>query len=258
VLAKTSTKLALAAQRVDQAIEVFVRALSFTRSFIYPYQAERVGPLWVVRDGPRKQASDYRREEWIAHRIDAVEVDRIARKETRGRFCICAMRTNDEPDGPIRDAYRAIGYRLGSTESLMVHCLKRIPRLPEPFPVERVRTQDVADRLSNAARHRQVHAAHFGPDSPLRQYVALDNGKPIGWARSVVVGDSTWVSSMYVHPKYRRRGIGKSILGRMLRDDRAYGAMRSVLLASHAGAMLYPHVGYELIGELLLYTPKKC
>ena len=62
---------------------------------------------------------------------------------------------------------------------------------------------------------------------------------------------------MYVNPRYRRRGIGRSMLAKMLRDDRAAGLRQSVLTASHTGAMLYPVVGYELIGELLLFTPKK-
>jgi hypothetical protein len=44
----------------------------------------------------------------------------------------------------------------------------------------------------------------------------------------------------------------------MLRDDRGHGSTCSVLLASHAGALLYPKypkVGHEMIGLLLLFTP---
>jgi predicted acetyltransferase len=70
-------------------------------------------------------------------------------------------------------------------------------------------------------------------------------------------GRAAWVSNMFVEPDYRRRGIGRSMLARMLRDDRGRGATRSVLLASHTGAMLYPHVGYETLGELLCYTPRR-
>ena len=67
--------------------------------------------------------------------------------------------------------------------------------------------------------------------------------------RSVAVDDATWVSNRYVEPKYRCRGIGRSLLARMLRDDRARGATALILLSSHAGALLYPAVGYEQIGE---------
>ena len=62
---------------------------------------------------------------------------------------------------------------------------------------------------------------------------------------------------MYVVPSFRRRGIGRALLCRMLRDDRDGGAKMAVLLASHTGAKLYPVVGYEQIGTLLLFTPSK-
>jgi hypothetical protein len=42
-----------------------------------------------------------------------------------------------------------------------------------------------------------------------------------------------------------------------LRDDRARGAECSVLTASHTGALLYPRVGYERIGALFMFAPKK-
>jgi hypothetical protein len=43
----------------------------------------------------------------------------------------------------------------------------------------------------------------------------------------------------------------------MLRDDRTRGAKQSVLLSSHTGALLYPRVGYEQIGMLLIFAPKR-
>jgi predicted acetyltransferase len=96
---------------------------------------------------------------------------------------------------------------------------------------------------------------HLDPDAPLRQYVALVDGEPVGWVRSIAVAGAAWCSSMYVQPAFRRRGIARAMLARMLRDDRAGGADAAVLLASHAGAKLYPVVGYEQIGTLLLYRP---
>ena len=60
-----------------------------------------------------------------------------------------------------------------------------------------------------------------------------------------------------VLPAFQRRGIGKALLAKMLRDDRAHGDRQSALLATHAGAMLYPHVGYRQLGLLLMYVPKR-
>jgi GNAT superfamily N-acetyltransferase len=213
--------------------------------------------MWVVRDDPRKRAADYRREEWVPHAMNASEVDAIARRETRGHFCICAICGSDEPEAPLRAAYKALDYRLGSTETLMVHSLARIPAVAAPFPVHEVSTQEIADRLAKAAGRRQVLPEHFAPDSPLRQYVTLHKGQPIAWARRIKFQDSSWVSNVFVAPAHRRKGIASSILARMLRDDRSAGTKRSVLLASHTGALLYARLGYEQIGQLLVYTPRR-
>ena len=74
---------------IEFAIEVFVRGHSAGRSRTFPYEVSRVGPLWLMRDAPRKNPRDYRKEEWIAHDADPREVDAIVRKQTRGRFFVC-------------------------------------------------------------------------------------------------------------------------------------------------------------------------
>ena len=91
-------------QEMEFAIEVFVRGHSVGRSRTHPYEASRVGPLWMMRDAPRKNPRDYRKEEWIAHGPDAREVDAIARRHTRGRFFVCVMLKEGEPDQSARTA----------------------------------------------------------------------------------------------------------------------------------------------------------
>lgn len=238
------------------AIEVFAHGFCFTRSFTHPYLAERVGEIWVVRDAPRKRG-EYRREEWIAHGITPEEVDATARKHTRGRFAICAIHGTDESDQPLRAGFKTLNYRLGGTEPIMVHELKRIPRFDSAVEIARVTTADLADLVNKAARARQILTEHLGKDSPLRQYVALVDNKPVGWVRSIDVCQATWCADMYVMPEFRRRGIARAMMAQMLRDDRAHGSELAVLTASHAGAKLYPIVGYKQIGTLMLYTPKK-
>ena len=241
---------------LDHAIEVFARGFCFTRSFTHPYLAERVGQIWVVRDAPRKRGT-YRREEWIAHGVNPEEIDKTARKHTRGRFAVCAIHGVNESDLPLRTGFRALNYRLGATEPIMVHALKRIPRFEEPAEIVRVTTEDLAEQVNQAARFRQVLPEHLGKDTPLRQYAALVEDKPVGWVRSVDVEQATWCADMYVVPEFRRRGIARAMLAQMLRDDRRYGSKLGVLTASHTGAKLYPILGYKEVGTLMLYTPKK-
>jgi GNAT superfamily N-acetyltransferase len=247
----------MAQNDLASAIESFARGVAATRCFTYPSNAELIDRCWVIRDVPRKGGRGYRREEWAAHGIDPAEVDAAARRGTRGRFCVCAIHAADESDVPLRAGYKAVGYRLHATEALMMHRLKPIPKVPVPFPISRVLTQELADRVFKAAGRRQILPQHLKTNDELRLYAALDGETPVGWLRSIVVGDCTWVSNVYTEPKYRRKGVGKSLLAKMLRDDLKYGSKQSVLTASHAGEGLYHCMGYEGLGTLLLFTPKR-
>jgi GNAT superfamily N-acetyltransferase len=244
-------------REIECAIEVFVRGHSAGKGRTFPYEASRVGPLWVMRDAPRRNPRDYRKEEWIAHDVDATEADAIAREHTRGRFFVCAMIGEAEPDQPTRTAYKALGYRLLATEGFFVQRLKRVPKPPSPVPIERMRTPELAAQLGKMTRTRPIASDLLGQDAPFRQYVALDGEQIVGRVRSVDAAGATWCADMYVSPSHRRRGIGQALLCRMLRDDRARGSKSSVLTASHTGALLYPRVGYERIGTLFMFAPKR-
>ena len=244
-------------REIESAIEVFVRGHSAGKSRTFPYEASRVGPLWVMRDAPRRNPRDYRKEEWIAHDVDATEVDALAREHTRGRFFVCAMVGEGEPDQPTRVAYKALGYRLLATEGFFMQPLRRIPKSPSPISIERVRTPELAARLGKITRTRPIASDHLAQDAPFRQYVALEGDEIVGRVRSVDAIGATWCADMYVSPSHRRRGIGQALLCQMLRDDRARGSKCSVLTASHTGALLYPRVGYERIGTLLMFAPKR-
>jgi GNAT superfamily N-acetyltransferase len=211
----------------------------------------------VMRDGPRKNPKNYRKEEWVAYGVAPREVDTAAWRQTRGRFFVCAVRGIDESDEKLRASYKELGYCLLATEPLFVHRLKKIPRAAAAVTIEQVRTPEMAARFGKATRSRPVAPNCLTKDAPFRQYVALDGEELVGWVRSVHAGDSTWCSNMVVRPSHRRRGIGSALLARMLRDDRARGFKQSVLLSSHTGALVYPRVGYEQIGLLLIFAPKK-
>ena len=241
---------------IKPAINAFLGGFSFTRGLTHPYLVERIEKVWVLRDAPRRKPP-YRNEEWVAYRQPAERVDAIVRRYSRGRFAICAVVGTDDSIEHWRDSYKAIGYRLKTTEPLMVSDLQFVPRFDGPATIERVLTADLADRLNKAARTRQIHPNHLVPDAPIRQYVALVDQKPIGWVRSIVVGPSTWCSNMYIAPEWRRKGIARSLLSRMLIDDKRSGATLAVLSASHVGAKLYPAVGYQQIGTLVVLTPIK-
>ncbi len=242
---------------IQDAINVFVGGFCFTRSRTHPYESSRVDGLWRMSDAQRKQAKDYRREEWIAYRQNPERVNRIARQHVTGRFVVCAIREMDSPLEPLRDAYKSLDYRFGGREGFFAHELAKIPASTCHAAIERVRTMAVAEELGVMANSKPMPKEWIDDPSRFRQYVARVDGKIIGYVSSVTVGKRNWVSNLLVTPTHRRKGIGKALMAKLLRDDRAAGSQGSVLLASSAGAMLYPEIGYRQIGELLIFTPKK-
>lgn len=249
-------------ENITRAIEAFVRGFTFTRSFTHPYEGEQVGAMWAMRDAPRGGKSPkYRTEEWVVHGIAPKEIDRLVRAQTRGRFTICTICANGEPDEEMRAEFKELGYRLNATEPFMIHSLEDIPAFEQPVLLERVTTISMADRVNKAARSRQVLPEHLPNDdslhTPIRQYVALVEDEIVGRVASIEAGEDTWVHNLYVTPKFRRRGIARALMSQMLLDDRAAGVRQSVLLATHTGAKLYPILGYEQIGVLYIYTPPR-
>jgi GNAT superfamily N-acetyltransferase len=242
---------------IERAIEVFVRGFCFGRSRTHPYEFSQLDGVWFMRDAPRRNPRNYRKEEWVAYGARPAKVDSLAQTHTRGRYAICPVLAENEPDGTMRADYKRLGYRLLTTEPLFVHDLKRIPKSASPAKITRVMTSDLAGRFAQATRSRPIPPQDLTEEAPFRQYVALDGEKIVGRVRSVRAGDSAWVSDMYVLASHRRQGIGFALLTRMLRDDRANGAKSSVLLSSHTGALLYPKAGYQQIGTLYILVPRK-
>jgi GNAT superfamily N-acetyltransferase len=210
-----------------------------------------------MRDAPRRNARDYRKEEWVAFDVAPNVADAEARRQSRGRFFVSAIIAEGESDERLRAAYKRLRYRLLSREGFFVHRLKRIPRAPAPVTIRRVRTEAMAEQLGKATRSRPIPRECFATNGPFRQYVALDGATLVGWVRSIAAGRSTWCSHMEVRTSHRRRGIGRALLAKMLRGGGAAGVSQSVLLASKAGALLYPHVGYKQIATLFIFAPTK-
>lgn len=237
---------------IETAIEVFVYGFAQAKSRTHPYEVERIGPLWRMRDAARKKAAEYRKEEWIAFDVPPQLVHEKSRSGTRGRYFICSISEDDETGEALKDAYKSLGYRLIATEPFFLHRLKRIPRFQADIRIERMRTVEQANMLAKATRMRPQL-----PDPAFRQFLAMEAEELVGWVRSIETPAGNWCSNMHVLPKCRRQGIGKALLEKMLRDDRKHGATQNVLLASHTGALLYPLVGYQRIATLSIFAPKK-
>ena len=61
------------------------------------------------------------------------------------------------------------------------------------------------------------------------------------------------LSSMYTDPGYRRRGIARELLKRVLEEARAYGCGTVQITASDMGVLLYTDFGFVKNGNFMQY-----
>lgn len=61
------------------------------------------------------------------------------------------------------------------------------------------------------------------------------------------------LSSMYTHPDYRRQGIAKQLLEKVVEEARQYGCGAIWITASDMGVLLYTDFGFEKNGKFMQY-----
>lgn len=175
---------------------------------------------------------------------------------TTQRGAICAIYSPDASLEAHKKAFRTLGWRLLRTEPVFVHALRDLP--PLDSRVVRATSPEHVARICKAAKMRPATmGVTEGDDAPIRLYEASVEGENLGWVRSIRAGErDSWVSSLNVREAFRRQGYGAGLMAALLHDDRRLGRRASVLLASHTGALLYPKLGYERVGTLMLLMPK--
>lgn len=252
---------------IHEALDVFTQGFAVCKSTTHPYEAEKLpGDVWVLRDAPRKNPKNYRKEEWITYLppkgsgfcpTSPTALAALARKQTRGRFFLGIVVPVDESVNELRETMKALGYRLLATEAFFQHDFKGIPQVESTAKVTRLRSQEDAVQFAKLTRSKVLSEDHLQTDHPIRQFIAKQGSEIVGWVRSVDAGTSTWCSNMEVRPAFRRQGIGSLLLRTMLSDDRKRKFHSSVLLSTHSGALLYPKLGYQRIGTLFIWAPGK-
>lgn len=66
-------------------------------------------------------------------------------------------------------------------------------------------------------------------------------------------GKIALISSMYTHPDYRRNGIAKTLLLKVIEEAREYGCSTVQITASKMGVFLYKSIGFEENPRFLQY-----
>ena len=93
--------------------------------------------------------------------------------------------------------------------------------------------------------------------------IAVDIGKIIGTSRKSIVEKQPYfgspsgriglLSSMFTNPNYRRRGIAKELLNRVVDEARDYGCGTIQITASDMGVKLYTAYGFVHNGNFMQY-----
>lgn len=235
---------------ISEAVEVFVGAFTLEKSRTYRYVASRVEPwLWVMQDAPdRKNA---RKREVISISGDPSRtVNRIAETGIGWHF-ICEIHSPEENFEALRMEYKRLGYRAVSTEWLFVHSLANLPPRVEGVEIIKVDSQEVLESIPQTASQKRKLLAGT------TKFAIHDGEQDLGWVTHIPMLGSNWVSSLWVRPEQRGRGLGRALMTELLHHAKDRGDLASVLLATADGARLYPKLGYEQIAVLQMFCPAK-
>ena len=101
-------------------------------------------------------------------------------------------------------------------------------------------------------------------DGTFVSWLAMEGNKIIGTSGMSFVekppyfgcptGKLGLLSSMYTDPAYRRRGIAKELLNRVVEEARSYGCGAVHITASDMGVRLYTAYGFKYNGNFMQYT----
>ena len=146
-----------------------------------------------------------------------------------------------------------IEYRKLTTADLDIFIQMRINQLREEGAKEDI---DLTPALKD---YYQRHMS----DGTFVSWLALDGEKIIGTSGMSFVekppyfgcpsGKMGLLSSMYTDPTYRRQGIAKELLGRVVQEARNYGCGTVQITASDMGVKLYSAYGFVHNGNFMQY-----
>ncbi len=146
-----------------------------------------------------------------------------------------------------------IEYRKLTEKDLDVFIEMRINQLREEGATEDIDLKPVL---------RDYYNRHMA-DGTFVSWLALDNGKIIGTSGMSFVekppyfgcpnGRIGLLSSMFTASEYRRQGIAKELLSRVVDEAKQYGCGTVQITASDMGVLLYTNFGFVKNGNFMQY-----
>ena len=148
----------------------------------------------------------------------------------------------------------SVTYRRLTEENLAVFIEMRITQLRE---------EGAKDDINLRPALNDYYRRHLN-DGTFVSWLALDGEKIVGTSGMSFVekppyfgcpsGKIGLISSMYTDPSYRRRGIAKDLLTKVMDDARKYGCGAIQITASDMGVKLYTACGFVHNGNFMQYN----
>ncbi len=155
---------------------------------------------------------------------------------------------------------RLITYRKLSEKELDTFINMRIAQLTEEYTSTGREVPQGVDLKGALLDYYHRHLA----DGTFVSWLALDGEKIIGTSGMSFVekppyftctsGKLGLLSSMYTDPSYRRMGIAKELLSRVVEEARAYGCGAVHITASDMGVKLYTAFGFQHNDNFMYYN----
>ena len=146
-----------------------------------------------------------------------------------------------------------ITYRKLAEDKLDVFIQMRIRQLREEGATEEI---DLVPALQDYYRRHMA-------DGTFVSWLAMDDDRIVGTSGMSFVekppyfgcpsGRIGLLSSMFTEPEFRRRGIARELLSRVVEEARAYGCGTVQITASDMGVLLYTAFGFTKNGNFMQY-----
>ena len=129
--------------------------------------------------------------------------------------------------------------------------------------ITQLREEGAKDDIDLRPALNDYYRRHLN-DGTFVSWLALDGEKIVGTSGMSFVekppyfgcpsGKIGLISSMYTDPSYRRRGIAKDLLTKVMDDARKYGCGAIQITASDMGVKLYTACGFVHNGNFMQYN----
>ena len=154
----------------------------------------------------------------------------------------------------METAYKMITYQKLTEKQLDVFIQLRIKQLKE---------EGASEDFDLKPALRDYYNRHMA-DRTFVSWLAMDGDKIIGTSGMSFVekppyfscpnGKIGLLSSMFTAPDYRKMGIAKELLSRVVEEARSYGCSSVQITASDMGVLLYTNFGFVKNGNFMQYN----